>query len=159
MPKAKDKKKKEKLPPRNCKGCGILFTPDTRKQKYHNAKCREEHYNRTYFRNEPKRKTCKGCGSPFTTTKPGRQDYCTPECRIEHSKNERDKVVNAVQEHRHEALGERYKQLEADGFACRLCGKTVRDGVSLDVERDGRGNSMTICNLCSEGRRVKNETP
>ncbi len=150
-----DKKKKEKLPPINCKGCGTKFIPDTRKQHYHNETCREDFYDRTYYHREVTQKVCPNCGNTFPTTKPARQDYCKPECRVEASQKRRDNLTITVQSDKHKFYGDRYKQLEADGFACRLCGKMARDGVKLDVEDDGKGGSMTVCNQCNEGRKAK----
>lgn len=144
---------KEKLPPITCKGCGTRFIPKTRGQKYHSETCREEYYARTYFKREVVQLQCPNCGVTFSTTKPGIQVYCTPECRVEALHKRRDNLTITVQSQRHRFYGDRYKQLEADGFACRLCGKMARDGVKLDVESDGRGGLMTVCNLCSEGRK------
>lgn len=151
----KKAKEKKKLPPIICQGCGTKFIPKTKGQKYHSATCREEFYARTYFSREVVQKVCPNCGVTFPTTKPGRQDYCKPECRIEASQKRRDNLTITVQADRHKFYGDRYKTLEGDGFACRLCGKMARDGVKLDVEKDGRGGLMTVCNLCSEGRKAK----
>jgi len=147
---------KDKLPPIICKGCGTRFIPKTRGQKYHSGTCREDYYNRTYFHREVVRKVCPNCGVTFPTTKPGRQEYCSPECRVEASRKRRDNLTIVVQSERYRFYGDRYRQMEADGFACRLCGKEARDGVKLDVESDGRGGKMTVCNECSEGRKAKN---
>ncbi len=151
----KKAKEKKKLPPIACQGCGTKFIPKTKGQRYHSATCREEFYGRTYFQREVFDQQCPNCGVTYQTTKPGRQVYCTAECRVEASQKRRDNLTITVQSDRHQFYGERYKQLEADGFACRLCGKEVRDGVKLDVEKDGRGGLMTVCSLCSEGRKAK----
>ncbi len=151
----KTAQKKKRLPPIKCKGCGMTFVPATRGQKYHNDICREDYYGHTYFHREVAQKMCPNCGITFSTTKPGRQDYCKPECRVEASQKRRDNLTTTTQSRRHEFYGERYKQMESDGFACRLCGKMARDGVKLDVENDGKGGLMTVCNQCSEGRKVK----
>lgn len=149
------KSKKAKLPRIACKGCGVTFTPDTKKQKYHNAECREAHYGRTYFHRESTNKVCPNCGVTFSTTKAGVQDYCTPACRIEASQKRRDNITIEAGEQRKKFFTTRYKQMEADGFACRLCGKMARDGVKLDIEDDGEGGYMTVCNQCREGRKAK----
>ncbi len=151
----KTAKEKKKLPPIACKGCGTKFVPRTRGQKYHSATCREEYYDRTYFHREVAKLQCPNCGTTFPTTKPGRQVYCTPECRVEASQKRKDNLTITVQSQRHQFYGDRYKTMEGDGFACRLCGKMARDGVKLDVESDGRGGLMTVCSQCSEGRRAK----
>ena len=148
-------KKKESLPPINCKGCGTRFVPKDRRQCFHSETCREEYYNRTYFQRELVSKICPNCGVNFETTKPGRQDYCLPSCREEARKKRRDNLTVLVQADRHKFYTDRYKQMEADGFACRLCGKEPKDGIKLDVEKDGKGGYMTICNVCSEGRKAK----
>ena len=147
------KKEKNRLSPIACKGCGTRFVPKTKGQRYHSDTCREEYYGRTYFHREVAELQCPNCGVTFSTTKPGRQVYCTPECRVEASQKRRDNLTIGVQSERHKFYGDRYKQLEADGFACRLCGKMARDGVKLDVESDGRGGQMTVCNQCKEGRK------
>ncbi len=154
MTKSKAKaKKKDSLPPINCKGCDTRFIPKDRRHHFHSETCRQEYYNRTYFRREVTSKICPNCGVNFDTTKPGRQDYCKPECRDEARIKRRDNLTITVQSERHKFYTDRYKQLEADGFTCRLCGKMARDGVKLDVEDDGKGGSMTVCSQCSEGRK------
>jgi len=152
---ATKEKKKSDLPSITCKGCGIKFVPKTRGQRYHNEPCREEYYNRTYFHREVVEKQCPNCGVTFPTTKPGRQDYCTPECRVEAFQKRKNNLTITVQSQKHQFYGNRYKQMEADGFACRLCGKEPKDGVKLDVESDGKGGLMTVCSQCSEGKKAK----
>lgn len=151
--KAKPEEKKKKLPPIKCKGCGTKFIPDTKKQRYHSPSCREDFYNRTYYHREVTQKVCPNCGVIFPTTKPGVQDYCKPECREEAAQKRKDNLTIEAGEQRHKFYGDRYKQLEADGFACRLCGRRARDGVKLEIESDGADGHMTICNQCSEGRK------
>ncbi len=146
---------KKKLPAITCKGCGTKFVPRVRGQRYHSASCREEYYNRTYFTREIVNRQCPNCGTTFPTSKPGRQVYCTPDCRVEALHKRRENLTIIDQSKRYQFYGDRYKQMEGDGFACRLCGKEPRDGVKLDVERDGKGGYITICNQCSEGRKAK----
>lgn len=92
----KVKKEKEPLPPIQCKGCSAIFTPKTRKEHFHSALCRENYYQRTYFAKKEVEVTCRGCGIVFTTSKPGRQFYHTPECREEHRNDEREKLATTV---------------------------------------------------------------
>lgn len=149
----KKKEKKPTLPPITCKGCGILFVPRTRRQHYHNEDCREEYYLRTYYAKDVTEKTCPNCGSAFPTTRPGRQDYCTPECRDEARVKRRDGKVLEAEQRMKQFHTDRYKQMSADGFRCVLCGRRVADGVKLDVVLDDKGSGrMTVCNECSEGR-------
>jgi hypothetical protein len=58
----------------------------------------------------------------------------------------------------------RYHVLERDGFACRLCGRTVSDGVKLHVDhvlpicKDGKStvdNLQTLCEECNVGKGGK----
>ena len=146
------KKKKPSLPPIKCKGCGTNFVPDSRRQRYHSATCREDTYSRVYFSKTSAQKTCPNCRMKFMTTKPGRQDYCHPDCREEARIKRRDGVIASVSAERKTFLGDRFAAMEKDGFKCVFCGKGPHDGVKLDVEDDGKGGIHTVCNLCVEGR-------
>lgn len=66
-----------------CKKCGIGFIPKRRTQKYCNDTCRTAYYEAHYFIKKQETKTCPNCGTPFVTTKPKLQVYCTPGCREE----------------------------------------------------------------------------
>lgn len=149
----KDKKKdKPKLPPRSCKGCGIMFVPKSRREKYHNASCREEHYQKTFFCNEPVQKVCPNCGNVFTTTKPGRQDYCDEDCRKAAAQKRRDGIVSDIVQERQKFYTARMQQMKSDGFRCTTCGKTAKDGVKLDVYSiDDDGTNATLCDECALG--------
>jgi hypothetical protein len=146
---------KGKLPPITCKcGCGSEFIPHSHKEHYFNAQHREDYYNRTYFSKTVTHKICPNDGKEFDTTKGGRQEYCCPECRIEAADKRRKGTASDAQLQQQKFYTDRYKQMQADGFKCRLCGRAVRDGVKLDVEDDEDGGKMTICNQCSEGRKL-----
>lgn len=150
---AKGKKKEKRgLPPVKCKGCPINFVPKDRRQKYHSDTCREKYYNRVFFGKTTVNKVCPNCGTGFSTTKPGRQDYCSPECREDARKKRREGIAASLSAERRTFLGDRFAVLERDDFKCTYCGKSVRDGIKLDVEEDGKGGLRTVCNLCVEGR-------
>lgn len=58
----------------------------------------------------------------------------------------------------------RYDVLKRDNFRCRLCGRSARDGVTLEVDhiiplsRGGTsifGNLQTLCKECNRGKAAK----
>ena len=154
--KGKNKKQKvikDPLPMILCKGeCGIRFYPKDRRQHFHSDNCREAYYAKHYFAKQTVSLTCPNCQTVFPTTKPGRQVYCCPECRIEHAQKVRNGVIASVTAEHATYLGDRYATMEASKFKCSICGKGVADGVSLDVEPDGNGALRTVCNMCVKGR-------
>lgn len=88
-------KKKPQLPPIRCKGCGLGFHPKDHRQHFHSPRCRTNYYNRTYFKVEEVQKLCLECQSPFKTTSPKKQLYCSAECRIAHqSKQSQNQPVH-----------------------------------------------------------------
>lgn len=149
---AKGEKKKAGLPPIKCKGCAISFVPKDRRQHYHSETCREEYYQRAYFSKNIARKTCPNCDVRFSTSKPGRQIYCTPDCRDDARKKRREGLAASMSAERKTFLGDRFATMEKDSFRCVYCGKSVHDGVKLDVEDNGKGGLQTVCNICTEGR-------
>jgi ribosomal protein S27E len=148
----KEAKPKPKLSPIKCKGCGTMFIPKDRRQHFHSSICRENFYDRTYFAKASVRMTCPNCSTVFISTKPGRQMYCTPACRVEHQHNVRENLAASVSAERKTFLGDRFAALESADFKCSYCGRSTHDGVKLDVEQDGKGGLRTVCNLCVEGR-------
>lgn len=152
------KKAKPKLPAIKCKGCGVLFTPKTHKEKYHSAECREEYYGRAYYHGEEVEKQCPNCGDVFKTTKPGVQDYCTPECRDEAAQKRRDNIITDVQVARKLFFTDKYRQMALDHFKCTYCGRGVPDGIKLDVIEDKDKKYVTVCNECQEGMNAKATT-
>ena len=64
----------------------------------------------------------------------------------------RENLAASVTAERKTFLGDRFAVMTKDDFRCVYCGKSVRDGVKLDVEEDGKGGLQTVCNLCKEGR-------
>lgn len=114
----KTKREREPLPPIRCKGCTAIFTPKTQKEHFHSALCRENYYRRTYFAKVEKEVVCRGCSITFTTTKPGRQFYCTPECREKHRDDEREKLGNSVAAER-STLEDRVSNLEKEVAALK----------------------------------------
>lgn len=151
---AKTEKKalKDKLPPIHCKGCNISFIPKDHRQRYHSDNCREDYYNRVFFGKTTARKVCPNCEKEFSTTKPGRQDYCTPDCRDDARRKRLEGVSASVTAEKKTFLGDRFAALERGDFKCSYCGKSPRDGVKLDVEDDKKGGLRTVCNICREGR-------
>jgi len=154
----KDKKKKRNLPPIRCKGCTINFVPKDLRQHFHSETCREEYYQRTYFSKTSTRKVCPNCGTIFPTSKPGRQVYCSPECREDARTKRREGLAASMTAERKTFLGDRFAAMEKDGFKCVYCGKGTRDGVKLSVEDDENGKLRTVCNQCAEGREFNKPT-
>jgi len=155
-PVGKKKKEKALLSPVECKGCGVVFIPEDRRQHYHSEDCRERYYQRTYFAKTKVRKICANpdCGTEFVTSKPGRQDYCCPECRVGAQKKRREGVIASITAEQRTLLGDRFAALERGGFRCVYCGRGPRDGIVLDVEDDKKGGLQSVCNLCVEGRQL-----
>lgn len=153
----KPSKKKESLPPIHCKGCKATFVPKDRRQHFHSPTCREKYYERVYHGKTATRKTCPNCGSEFITNKPGRQDYCHPDCRKEAAKKREEGLAASVRAEKATFYGNRFSTLQRDDFKCTYCGKGAVDGVKLDVEEDGKGGLRTVCNLCAEGRRFSGD--
>jgi len=87
------KHEKPSLSPIHCKGCTITFTPADHRHHFHSAACRERFYMRTYFSKATATKICPNCEEAFTTTKPGRQTYCTPGCRQDAQLKKREAVI------------------------------------------------------------------
>lgn len=69
------------LPSKKCKHCQSYFTPKKKDQQYCNDTCREAYYDEHHFKKQHATKICPRCGVSFSTTKPIRQIYCSPECR------------------------------------------------------------------------------
>lgn len=155
--KSEKKQKKTSLPPIHCKGCTVNFVPKDRRQHFHSETCREDYYQRTYYSKTTTRKICPNCDTKFPTTKPGRQVYCSPECREEARNKRRDGIAASLTAERKTFLGNRFAAMEKDGFKCVYCGKSSRDGVRLDVEDNGKGSLQTVCSTCKEGREFNND--
>lgn len=137
-----------------CKGCGVLFIPKTRKQKYHNEDCRIAYYEKHYFAKIEVDKTCLNCGETFTTTMPKKQWYCKPECRDD-ARNKRADALNASKTaEKVTYFGERMAAFERDEYKCTVCGRSVKDGAVLDVVEEGAG-LVTVCTECKTGRGKK----
>lgn len=134
-----------------CKGCGKLYAPKTRKQKYCNEKCREDYYKRHYFIKEVVNKTCPNCGITFPTSKPKRQIYCNPECREDAKAKRMDALSASATAERVTYLDERMAAFERSDYKCTVCGRGVIDGAILDVAEDG-AKLTTMCTDCKAGR-------
>lgn len=136
-----------------CKGCGRTFTPKRRSQKYCSDTCRGKYYAEHYFAKTEVMKVCLNCGTSFTTTKPLKQAYCTPECRVEAAKKRIEGIAAQYVAERATFLSERYAAFAEDGFRCTVCGRGISEGVTLDVVEE-KGKLKTICAECKEGRRL-----
>lgn len=158
--KKEEKKQKEQLPPIHCKGCDVNFTPKDKRERFHSPRCREDFYERTYFTGPPVHKICPNCGSDFITTKPGRQEYCLPECREEAKQKRKEGLATGVVDEHNALLGIRYRTLQHDVFKCTTCGRGAADGVKLDVEQiEGTQDYHTVCNECVLGRKIHSGGP
>lgn len=133
-----------------CKGCAIQFVPKDKRQKFHSPECRTAYY-MAHYGSPSTTKTCANCGTLFSTTKPKKQLYCSPECREEHRLKLQDNLRARVTAERNTFLGERFAAMERDGFRCTFCGKGVNDGVVLDVVNDN-GKLRTACSDCKTGK-------
>jgi len=146
--------RKEKFSRHVCKGCGRLFVPKSRKQKYHDEDCRKAFYGRTYFAKTFIDKTCLNCGSVFPSSSPKKQLYCNPECREAARKKRMDARSASVVAERHTFLSERISAFERDGYRCFVCGRGPKDGAVLDVMEDG-AILVTVCAECKAGKETK----
>jgi len=152
------KKQKSFLPPIKCKGCSSAFVPHDRRQHFHSASCRESYYQRTYFSKISARLICPNCNTTFTTSKPGRQVYCSTDCRVEALQKRRNTLTDSLSTERKTLLSSRFATMQNDGFKCVYCGKGAHDGVKLDVEKTGDNKLQTVCNICIEGRESSNDS-
>ena len=150
----KKEKKKDSLPSVRCKGCVISFVPRDHRQHYHSDTCRENYYQQKYFGKVSTHKICPNCGIEFSTNKPMRQSYCTPDCREDARKKRQDGIAATLTTEKVTFLRNRFSALEKDGFKCIYCGKSVHDGIKLDVQDNGKGELHSICNICAEGQRL-----
>ena len=135
-----------------CKGCPVQFVPKDKRQKFHNAKCREKYY-LEHYSSTPVTKTCANprCGAQFTTTKPRKQFYCKPECREEHRISVQDELRSRVVAEKQTFLGERFAAMQRDNFKCAYCGRGKDQGAVLDVlEVDN--DLKTVCLECKMGK-------
>ena len=132
----------------------MYFIPKTRKQKYHNEKCREKYYKEHYFTQTTVGKTCLNCGTLFSTTKPRKQTYCNPDCREEARKKRMEGLSASVMAERTTYLGERMAAFERDGFKCSVCGRGIKDSAVLDTVEEGTG-LVTVCVDCKAGKEIK----
>ncbi len=151
MTKRASDKEKKKLPPIKCKGCVTKFIPKTKKQKYHSENCRIQYYEQHYFAKIDESKTCPNCDVKFHTSTPGKQVYCTPECRKDAARKRAEGVIASVHAERTTYLTDRHLAMKRDGFRCTLCGRGPQDGAILGVEPDDKGGLKTVCNECKEG--------
>lgn len=149
MPRRKKTAKQSQLA--QCKGCTINFFPKDKRQKFHNADCREKYY-LLHYGSPSVQKTCLNCGALYSTTMPKKQSYCKPECREEHQLKSRDEVKARVVAERQTFLGERYATMQRDDFKCSYCGKGKEQGAVLDVVDDS-SKLKTICLECRIGKQ------
>lgn len=138
------------LSPRDCKSCGVSFTPKTSRQKYHDDKCRVAYY-KEHFGSKEVQKTCPNCGNEFSTTMPKKQTYCCPDCREEARNKRIDGKLAQLDAETLTHLGERYSTLERDSFKCVHCGRGAKEDAVLGVADDGKGGLKTICDECKKG--------
>jgi len=138
-----------------CKGCGRIYSPKTRKQKYCNETCREDYYKEHYFIKVVVDKVCPNCKRHFPTTMPKKQTYCNTDCR-EDARKKRLEAMSASATAEHTTyLSERMAAFEHDGFKCTVCGRGTKDGAILDVVEEG-AKLVNVCIDCKAGRETKN---
>ena len=137
-----------------CKGCPIQFAPKDKRQKFHNAVCRDKYY-LEHYGSPPVSKTCANpkCGAQFTTTMPKKQFYCKPECREEHRLAVQDELHSRVVAETQTYLGERFATMRRDNFKCVYCGASKEQGAVLDVVIDD-GVLKTCCLECKIGKEA-----
>lgn len=140
---------------KQCKGCGIRFTPVDGRQRYHSPECRTAYYTE-HFSSINATKTCPNCGASFTTTMPKKQTYCSPECREQAKQQREDELSARVTAERLTYLSERYATLKRDNFRCVWCGKSVEQGAVLDVVVD-QAILKTTCLECKMGKEFLGE--
>ena len=122
-----------------CPGCGVMFRPVMKDQKYHNKMC--GHYARKRLsRGLPEMrgytKTCKKCGKSFTP-KSGQEKYCGDPCQYKQYKDKvyRDRACNmcgksftpVIKTQRYCGEPCKYRQYVKKNFKskkCLVCGKS-----------------------------------
>lgn len=134
-----------------CRNCGRGFVPKRRSQRYCNDECREAYYKVHYFAQTTAEKTCPNCGNTFTTTKPKKQVYCSPDCREDARKKRIEAAGASMSAERVTYLGERIAAFERDEFKCTVCGRGPKDGAVLDVVEEG-SELVTVCTDCKIGK-------
>lgn len=144
--------KKLALPLKTCQGCGGSFLPRKKNQKYCTDTCRVKYYSEHYFVKVEITKVCLNCGASFPTTCPKKQDYCSPDCRIDAQRKRAAGVAASYTAERQTYLEERFTAFERDEFKCTYCGRGTGKGVKLDVEDNGKGGLRTICTECKTGK-------
>jgi hypothetical protein len=78
-------KKKVLLADRVCVGCGVVFTPKTHRQLFHNKQCTAQYHK--VKRRKPKiKKACLYCEASFETAYK-KQVFCLPKCRNDYKHN------------------------------------------------------------------------
>lgn len=105
---------------------------------------------------------CEYCWETFEPHK-STQKYCNEECQKKAS-NLRDKkrrIKNIIKGTGGAYLRLRFKILNRDNFTCQYCGRTVEDGIKLEIDHihpESKGGKTTIdnlivsCNLCNIGK-------
>lgn len=152
MTERKEQRTKSQPSVAKCKGCGVKFTPNDYRQRFHSEACREEFYARTYFRKTSVDKTCPQCGITFITTMPKKQKYCSGACRDLARDTGHAELMESVNNRRYKFYGDRFKTLRNANFGCSYCGKDVSDNIKLDVEPTEDGGQRTICSECVMGK-------
>jgi len=87
-----------RLPMQNCRKCNRRYQPKRVDQVYCSAECRKEDQAEKFYKTEPEEKVCKHCGSPFLTTAPNKQDYCTSDCQREEARGRAAEVRRKAKE-------------------------------------------------------------
>lgn len=140
-----------------CKGCGVVFTPKSKKQKYHSEDCRKAYYDKTYYAKTYTDKTCPNCGIVYSSSAPSKQVYCSPKCREDARIKRRDAAAVSRSTEKVTYLKERVSTFERDGFKCTVCGRGPKDGIVLDVVEEDT-QLRTVCSDCKTGKEITNDT-
>lgn len=88
-------------------------------------------------------KTCKNCGTSFSTTMPKKQDYCCEDCRKEARAKRMSEAEARTLAEKQTYMEEIASTMERDGYKCTVCGSTT----NLRVVTKG-SILATVCTSC-----------
>jgi 5-methylcytosine-specific restriction endonuclease McrA len=102
---------------------------------------------------------CEICGKEFRKGK--RIKNCSLECQMEAERRKSEKYNKRNNEHKTPWFKLRFKILTRDNFACRYCGRSVKEKVILQIDHiiplskggtNNHNNLITACKECNLGK-------
>jgi len=138
---------------RKCEFCGKTFFTKVHNKIFCSIECRNSEYK---MKNPPKgipKRKCINCGKSFTPNSSS-QKYCCIQCRDDYYSRKPSIYVSY--------LRQRFAIFDRDGYACRYCGRTVKDdNIKLVIDHiiprkewgtDDIDNLITACEECNTGK-------